>query len=810
MVTIEKKKKKAGRPKSRPLKSPFVKQTPAPSNTSTSSTAVTPASSIPATPTSISVESTLTYCSLMPGTPIPTMATPTSPTLNGTIFATPIPTPLPTSPVMPTPTNYVPSTPSTLNPTTIPSTPSTTPTTSQPSSERSSANPTTLKEYGKELYETLQAIGKVADEDVDSCLAHFLALSYKGRQIITNTLEITLLSRRMMRRLMKLLKSIMPSKNASLFLLDESLISDAQWNVLRSGHNLKSAMLEKTTLWKTRRAWNSQVQDDFGIGQEDDGTVVYLDVQKLIRYILLEDELLYGKPISTPSRQFKLSVDVGQGELVMTITPMWSRPHRSMQSPKSTYLIGAYPCTQEDCEKILKSFKKPLKNIQSCETSFRNDGIDVTFKHVSDLKAYWALVSLPKNEWCPYCHKLKQHPVEKKCGDNCTGDAKSCCYSRFSDKSAPLRTVDVVDVFGLSQKKYGICSMHATQRSMERMINVGASKFTVDNMESCLQQLPGFHTFKFRPKSNDTIEDSSQEILECPMLSIDQCMTLLSERNKWLAKLEKPGQSSGYSEMIHIFAMVVFKILLANSSEFKATSLKEKRQMIDLWIQQYTSITGMAPTYYMHILYDHLKLLSEILLPSLTAWNNQGVENYHKWKNTLKKRDTNNGGGLKNANGHQTTLILTPTTQVMLRQCRLLALRVFCLQSEDDADKQVIKDWQVREVREMLSAHKRYSKKLEEKKEASCDEEFYSRLLEKYEQYLGNVEEDGELDGEECDEQDDGDYDPLWVDEEEEQEEEEEEEVCEEEDLDEFLNESEIFQDEESDDERPWKRRRNK
>lgn len=214
----------------------------------------------------------------------------------------------------------------------------------------------------------------------------------------------------------------------------------------------------------------------------------------------------------------------------------------------------------------------------------------------------------------------------------------------------------------------------------------------------------------------------------------------------------------------------------------------------------------------MHILQDHLELLLEIMSPSFTVWNNQGVENNHKWRDTLTKRDTNNGGGSKRSSD-STTLKLTPITQIMLRQCRLLALRIACLQS-DSGDKHVVEDWKLRSFREKLSEYKRYAKRLEERRDLSLEEDEWLRVVYKYEQFLGNLDEEYEIfDQEEVDE----DYVDQQVDETEEEEDEtenedeiEQEDEQNDEDLDSqsFMTDNKVLQDEDSDDERPRKRRR--
>jgi hypothetical protein len=194
--------------------------------------------------------------------------------------------------------------------------------------------------------------------------------------------------------------------------------------------------------------------------------------------------------------RFKLALDgrpLAGGQVGLMLVPL-DNDLFPPQDPRSCIYIALWP-GKESHDNVIKNcsvIKSELNKLKQSGVVVNHQTYETNFIWVSDWKAWKETMTMPSDEFCPYC-------LIKKCDLIFTGD-----------RSIERQTTP--NFFGFTAHDTGLCSLHAAQRLTENqlstMFKIRSSEGTMskDDFEQTIRKiLPRFHLVN---KDKDSEEDN--------------------------------------------------------------------------------------------------------------------------------------------------------------------------------------------------------------------------------------------------------------------------------------------------------------
>jgi hypothetical protein len=399
--------------------------------------------------------------------------------------------------------------------------------------------------------------------------------------------------------------------------------------------------------------WNEKVKSSLSLSQTDQSVSVSLSlVCKLIaKFARLKKNIPIGNIF-----HFKLTMDESKGVVSIGLIPL------NLKCLLSQQLSSIFNLVVFKGKESMQFIKKYANHIaEDCKKLIKNGFFEngelykVAFTWVSDLKSFWAIFNIPKDQFCPFCTILK---------------SQTCTFLKY-----PKRVLE--NYFGISH--YTFCSLHCECRVTEKLL-----KLITFNREDLVIQLvkivaetTGIKGFSM--SFEDVQESDEISYLKCCMLKGDDALKIIRMSDKILSKLKEyctnriEYQNIKWREIELIFKYWRFINQLLHIDSGKLKNLNFSKIQFILFVWKFLLITTFGNagiSFYIHILVDHLvEILQQDCLP---RYSQQSFENAHQDRRMQHDRGSTNGGGW-----HK----LSPVVQFMMRMYRIFLIGLEKLQT---------------------------------------------------------------------------------------------------------------------------------
>lgn len=430
-------------------------------------------------------------------------------------------------------------------------------------------------------------------------------------------------------KLMEILNKLIVNKDDIIYAKDCISLSKERYTIFSSIVDPKHFILKAMDELQIRiSSWNKIVNNIYNF--QYDKNYILISIKKLLITIGKYCKLLNEMPENNEFN-FKITMDgrkhqtdeVGIGIIPLNIISL------ATQEVNSIFYILLYYGKEnlQDLLKYITPIKNEIKDLLLNGFYINNVLYKVKFTWVSDLKSLWLVLSIPDDEFCPFCECKKIN-----------------CY-KF--EKHPKRIFNHL----LNIDNIKICILHLKCRVIEKLLKLITFNNIklIDKLNEILNE-EGFH-INFTYENINENEDFTY--LKLSMINGDNCDKITKIGERIINKLEIFSNQQENIEFNNInwqniklwwrIWIIINKVIHFKSTELYNFNLDEFQKLLNIWYMLLINQFGpQSITFYIHIIIHHIvDLLKE---GTLTIYSQQSFENCHKYHKMIKSRGATNGG----------------------------------------------------------------------------------------------------------------------------------------------------------------------